>query len=242
MPIKAISFDFWSTLFTEQPDGYTYYSDRRHELIAEAISRHGEFTIGDICRACSAEAEAHYICWTQEHRTPGTRRRVDSILRHLGVELEDARAEELSNAIAEGIMERPPILIEGAREVIESLSRKYPLGIISDTGFSPGRVLRRVLEQNGMLDAFQSLVFSDEAGRSKPHAEVFAITSQTLKSAPEETVHIGDLEPTDVTGAKNAKYKAIRFTGVTPMETGESTRADFVTDRLSDIPDLLLSL
>jgi FMN phosphatase YigB (HAD superfamily) len=50
---------------------------------------------------------------------------------------------------------------------------------------------------------------------------------------------VGDLERTDIIGASQAGYHAIRFTGITPMEEGETTSADFVTDDLTDIPRLV---
>ena len=55
-------------------------------------------------------------------------------------------------------------------------------------------------------------------------------------------VHIGDLERTDIAGAKLAGYRAIRFTGITRMEEGETTVADFVTDNWTEIPGLVQML
>jgi putative hydrolase of the HAD superfamily len=139
----------------------------------------------------------------------------------------------------EGILEHPPVLIRGAREALRSLAGRYRLGIISDVGFSPGRVLKQVLADNELLDVFDSLVFSDEAGCAKPHIEVFQRTARSLSADPGAMVHIGDLERTDIIGAKQAGFKAIRFTGVTPMEEDETTIADFVTDDLTDVPKLV---
>ena len=113
------------------------------------------------------------------------------------------------------------------------------MGIISDVGFSPGRVLKQVLADNGLLGVFDSLVFSDEAGRAKPHIEVFQRTARSLSTEPGAMVHVGDLERTDIIGAKRAGYRAIRFTGITQIEEGETTIADFVTDDLTDIPRLV---
>ena len=45
-------------------------------------------------------------------------------------------------------------------------------------------------------------------------------------------VHVGDLERTDIVGAKKAGYYAIRFIGATPMDEDESTIADAVTANL----------
>jgi putative hydrolase of the HAD superfamily len=145
-------------------------------------------------------------------------------------------------AVEEGILERPPVLVEGVRSALEQLTGRYRLGIISDVGFSPGRVLKQILAQNDLLDAFDSLVFSDEAGRSKPHRRVFETTAEQLAAAPDEIAHIGDLEFTDIVGAKQAGYHAIRFTGVTPMREGETTAADFVIDDYAALPRLLENL
>src|SRR5262249_31415493 len=155
------------------------------------------------------------------------------------VVLPDDRISELALAFEEGIFERPPVLVDGARDVIGQLAGRYRLAIISDVGFSPGRVLKQILVQNDLFDAFDSLTFSDEAGCSKPHARVFESTASSLECAPQEMAHIGDLEFTDIAGARSAGYRAIRFTGVTPMDDGETTAADFIIEDYATLPSLL---
>ena len=239
MGIKAISFDFWNTLFMESPGGFKLYQDRRMCLLAEAVRERGDFTDEQLERACLLESESHHRIWREEHRTLATIERVGKILTELEVCLPDTVIAELVNAYEEGILESPPILIEGVREAVEQLAGCYRLGIISDVGYSPGRVLKQVLGKVGLLDFFASLIFSDEAGCSKPSLEVFKRTSHLLAAAPREIVHIGDLEYTDIVGAKKAGYHAIRFTGVTPMSGHENTIADYVTTDFSDVPRLI---
>ena len=188
---------------------------------------------------CLIEAENHHRVWQEEHRTLPAAERVSTILNHLEVPVSEPVLATIVTRFEEGILEHPPVLIAGAREALSSLAQRYRLGIISDVGFSPGRVLKRVLADNDLLDVFDSLVFSDEAGRAKPHIEVFERTARSLSAGHEAMVHVGDLERTDIIGAKQAGYRAIRFTGITPMEEGETTIADFVTDDLTDIPRLV---
>jgi putative hydrolase of the HAD superfamily len=164
---------------------------------------------------------------------------VAAILAHLEVTLSEPSLSELVVKFEELLLERPPILIDGAAEVLKELSKHYRLGIISDVGFSPGRVLKQVLAAHGLVDLFDSLVFSDEAGRAKPHLEVFERAARSLSAEPGEMVHVGDLERTDIIGAKSAGYRAIRFTGITQMDEDESSIADFVTDDLTEIPKLV---
>ncbi|MCI0491168.1 MAG: HAD family hydrolase, partial [Blastocatellia bacterium] len=217
MAIKAISFDFWNTLFTERPGGFRLYKQRRLRLLREAVCAQGNFTDAQLERACSIEAESHHHLWIEEHRTLTAAERLGKILEHLEIRLRDEVRADIVNAFEEGILEYPPVLVEGARETVERLASRYRLAIISDVGFSPGRVLKELLGRAGLLGLFDSLVFSDEAGRSKPHREVFERTARSLGAHPAEIVHIGDLEHTDIRGAKMAGYRAIRFSGVTPM-------------------------
>ncbi|HYP26048.1 MAG TPA: HAD family hydrolase [Blastocatellia bacterium] len=242
MGIRAISFDFWNTLFTEQPGGFKLYQSTRRRLLAEALRDCGAFTDDHLEEACLVEAESHNRIWREEHRTLATAERVGRILTHLDVCLDEGVMSEIVRAYEEGILERPPQLIPGVREAIERLAPSYRLGIISDVGFSPGRVLKKVLADSGLLAAFDSLVFSDEAGRSKPHREVFERTARALGAEPREIVHVGDLEFTDIVGARNAGYHAIRFVGVTPLGEGESTVADRVARNFHEVPDLVESL
>jgi len=242
MGIKAISFDFWHTLFTEQPGAFLLYNQRRRSLLAEAVLTYRDVAHTELEHACRLESESHNSIWREEHRTLGASERVVNILAHLDVSLPDTALAGLVANFEEGILEHPPVLVDGAREALETLSRRYRLGIISDVGFSPGRVLKRVLADNDLLNLFDSLVFSDEAGRSKPHSDVFECAARALSAKPEEIVHIGDLEHTDIVGAKRAGYHAIRFTGVTKMEENETTIADFVTDDLRDVARLIAML
>lgn len=240
--IKAISFDFWNTLFTEQPGGFRFYYERRRELLAEALTQYGDFTLEQIELAFLLEAKSHYRIWTEEHRTPSAAERLDRLLGLLGVRMEDGKRRELVAAFEEGILELPPAPVEGALEVMERLAGRCRLGIISDIGFSPGRVLRQVLKRAGLIEFFDSLIFSDEVGRSKPHVEVFRRSATELGAEPPHILHVGDLEHTDIVGAKRAGWRAIRFVGITPIKEEETTLADKVTSRLTEIPELLTEL
>lgn len=205
-------------------------------MLAEALQECGDYTFDQIDVACQLEAERHMRVWLDEHRTLQTAERLDAILAEVGAVLQPATKERLIRAFEEGILERPPIPVAGSCEVVKQLGTRYRLAIISDVGFSPGRVLREMLRRYGLLEDFKSVVFSDEAGCSKPHVEVFKRTARTLSVEPDEVVHVGDLEHTDIIGAKGAGCRAIRFTGVTAMTEGEQTAADDVVASLSELP------
>lgn len=215
------------------------YQERRRTLLAEAVGAYREVSCAELDEACLVERTSHERIWQEQHRTPAAAHRVISILSHLDILLPDAESAVLAASFEEIIFEQPPLLVEGANEVLVELAGRYRLGIISDVGFSPGRVLKQLLADHGLIDLFDSLVFSDEAGRAKPHNEVFERTARALEAEPDSIVHVGDLERTDIIGAKQAGYRAIRFTGVTPMNEDEITLADFVTSDLKEVPQLV---
>ena len=239
MGIKAITFDFWHTLLTEQPNVFGLYQTKRKHILKEMFPEHHDRLETHLAIACKTEAERHHRIWEQEHRTLPATERVSRILNHLEFSVSDSALATIVTRFEEGILDHPPVVIEGARETLEELSKRYRLGIISDVGFSPGRVLKRILADNDLVDYFDSLIFSDEAGRAKPHIEVFQRAADSLSATPDTMVHIGDLERTDVLGAKQAGFRAIRFVGVTPMEEGETTMADCIATKLTDIPELV---
>jgi putative hydrolase of the HAD superfamily len=130
--------------------------------------------------------------------------------------------------------------MENAKKEIENLSKKYKLAVISDTGFTPGRVLRTVLQINGLLNYFDVFVFSDEFGKSKPHRETFMHVADILNIKPDEMVHIGDNERTDVGGALSTGMKAILFTkGKEP--NGTFTKANAIMKNWEEVESIISS-
>ena len=87
------------------------------------------------------------------------------------------------------------------------------LGLISNTGMTPGSMFRTYLEQQGMLKYFDALTFSDEVGLSKPSDEIFQLTLRELGAQPEETVHVGDHVVNDIVGAKRCGMKTVWIMG-----------------------------
>jgi HAD superfamily hydrolase (TIGR01549 family) len=109
----------------------------------------------------------------------------------------------------EAVFDSPPALKEGVIEALEFLATDYNLGIISDTGITPGRLIRLVLEDHDIIDYFDAILFSDEIGVCKPHLDIFTSAQRALESRPNSSLHIGDLIQTDIIGAKNAGWKAV---------------------------------
>ncbi len=202
MSIRAITFDFWRTLFR-----HTHSEVRR----ANRIRAFCEATrvAPDAAEAAMAFAEIEFTrIHLGEHRTLSSRDAVEIMAEQLGLSLQEATIEALSEQFARGILNPPPPVIDGAMEAVRKAGERFPIGLISDTGFSPGTFLRPLLRDQGVLDLFGVLVFSDEVGVSKPQRPMFESAARGLKVAPDEMLHIGDLEVTDIVGAKEFGAKA----------------------------------
>ena len=132
----------------------------------------------------------------------------------------DSRAREmLQSAYTDPLFTYPPILNEGAIATLEGMrDRARRVGLISNTGRSPGVALRRLLKRLGILTFFDVTVFSDEVGCRKPDKRIFDLAMRGLGTQPSNTVHIGDNPEADVWGAKQAGMHAVLFNFPVPEE------------------------
>lgn len=176
--------------------------------------------------------------WRREQRTPLCAEILDATLQQLGVDLPADARRRVVQIFAELLLQAPPDPVPGAARTVAYLGATYRLALISDTGYSPGSVLREVLRDAGMLEHFDHLYFSDEGGRAKPHPEVFRSVLERLDVRAPEAVHVGDMQRTDIAGAHAAGMWAIHFLGANDRDAVAST-ADAVTRRFEDVPRLV---
>jgi len=102
----------------------------------------------------------------------------------------------------------PPMPLDGVLPAVQNLSKKYPLALISDTAWTPGRRLREILDEYEILHCFRTLIFSGETGRTKPHPVMFERALEGLQLPAHACLHVGDLQRTDVAGAKAVGMRA----------------------------------
>ncbi|WP_395259666.1 HAD family hydrolase [Halalkalibaculum sp. DA3122] len=245
-----ITIDFWNTLVQAETGG----SDRREVRLRalRRVARKYQQTlppekIDEAKRKASKEFDK---IWLNEHRTPTTSELVDNILAHLELPATKAERASLVEEFEESLWEGPPRLADNAGEVIAELAKRYPVGLISDTMYSPGRVLRKYLENHGLINYFSGFVFSDETGYSKPHPDAFRQLLDKSGSRAEHSWHVGDLVKTDIRGAKGLGMKAILFTGYSDgtytyneeddMDAEKKAEPDHVCRNWNEVADILL--
>src|SRR5215467_8944834 len=228
----AVTFDFWNTLFRPSEDALHVRARRLapwlrtseeavHAALVEGVERHvAEWRAGR--------------CW-------GAGELARVLLNRFSVDGQYGRLDELTRLIeisGVGLGERP---VEGAMEAVTKLRvGGLKLGVISDTGFSPGRVLRGFLSRAGLLHRFEpaALTFSDEVGVPKPNPRIFRAALGALGVEPSQAVHVGDLRATDVAGARAAGMRSVRFMGC-HNDGSAGPEADIVISRLTDLSTAL---
>lgn len=232
MDIRAITFDFWNTLFRNvnsvQRDVF------RRERIVEATGATPE-AVEQAYRAMIVEFSRSHI---KDQRTLTPEDGVRLVCEHLGVALSRETAAALTHDFATAILQFPPEPVEGALDAVREARNFFRVGLISDTGLSPGRSLRILLEEFGFIPYFDVLTFSDEVGVAKPQRPMYETTAAKLCVHPDQLLHIGDLEPTDIVGAKSVGAKAALFVGVHDKYR-EGTTADWVVESWSEFVALL---
>ncbi len=210
--LKAVTFDYWNTLFVD-----VHGQDRerrRAEILRSELEALGcgvpQAALDDALRAGFDFFDG---VWIREHRTPSCGELVDSIIAVLGAPVPQAARERLVSRFELLVLDLPPEPMPGAAYALPALAERYRLAVICDTGYSPGSVLRELLERNGMLAYFEYLYFSNEHGMSKPDVRVFQRTLAALDVRASEAAHVGDIQRTDIAGAQAAGMAAVHFIG-----------------------------
>lgn len=229
MQTKLITIDFWNTL-VDSSNGIKRNGYRQKVLVEEMRETGADITHEIWEKATKASWEHFNSIWINEQRTPTPDETVKFYWKFLELPVNSRALEICKEAFAMAILKYPPKLVDNAKEALDKLRENYTLAIVSDTGFSPGKVLKELLERLGVLNYFSAFSFSDETGVSKPHPKAFQTILDELDFHPKEAIHIGDLERTDIVGAKGVNMGAIRFmgdpTGVLNKKNPQSTIAD----------------
>ncbi|HYP24066.1 MAG TPA: HAD family hydrolase [Actinomycetota bacterium] len=229
--IRAVTYDCWGTLLrdrdwegamTKRLGALSHFldlpEDEARALLDEAWARHDE-------------------AWKQvESFGPG--RMAAYCLEEKGI-FDDDKIAQLTKEFEEASLDAGVVEVDDARETLKALKDKgLGVGLICDTGFTPGRVVRQLLDDAGLLEYFDTLCFSDEVGVPKPGNEIFAKALAELGVRPPEALHVGDLRRTDIAGAHDVGMHAVRFKGVHDDKT-DAPEAEVCIERHPQILEVL---
>ncbi len=161
----------------------------------------------------------------------------------LSVVLDDLRAslapdvlQEVLRVWEEVLLDNPPPALDGAVWAVEQLHRRgLALALISDTGLTPGRVVRQILQAHGLLKMLRHCTFSNELGVTKRRRQAFMSTLAVLGVHPQEALHVGDTPETDILGARRVGMRAALLLQNTHRREGIPL-ADLVLETIDELP------
>ena len=96
-------------------------------------------------------------------------------------------------------------------------------------------MLDKLLERWGILEMFETRVYSQDIGVSKPNAVMFRTALEEMDIPASRALHIGDLEDTDIKGAKDAGMLTIRFDGNHSEKRSIPSKANLVVRSWEEI-------
>lgn len=220
--LTAVTLDYWDTIY--QASSTPERVRRRHEALQSMLRALGRELPADefktLYHASYEEAER----WWREERGYTTADRIRWLLNQLAIERPED-CEHIGQAVAEiddSLTSFPPSLLPGVADGIRELASHFKLAIVSDTGFPSGRAQNRLLEQDGLLRYFSATVYSGEIGHCKPRPEPFRKALELLDAKPDESVHVGDIERTDVAGSLGVGMRAIRLDAIRASGSSEA--------------------
>lgn len=236
-----VSIDFWDTIVSAKSGNDKRKLARRNALRDVARQHDIDLSSEDMGRAVQFISEKFDHIWLNYHRTLTPNHLVTYLFEYLDIPFAPNEHHHLVTVFEESFWEAPPRIAEEAKDIIPLLAEKYPLALISDTMFAPGRVIRNFLEDEGLGECFECFIFSDECGFSKPNPNIFYTALQSTDSIASESYHIGDLIETDIIGAQNVGMQAILFTHFAEKAYSIDEKPDHICKHWSEVDTFLLS-
>ena len=233
--LEALTFDFGNTLMVDPEPDET--KSARLDDLASWLRERGVAIPRARIEAAFASAETAQNRATEAATHFGAAAAIDHILDDLGVTADRHAKALLCRRFEDPRPERPLEPVDGVAEALADLQGAgIRLGIVSNLGYRPARVMRRNLQHASLAKFFEpaAVVFSDEVGMRKPNANIFQIALDALGTSPVHAAHIGDSKTYDVSPARDAGMKAIRFRGVHD-DDGDGAEADLVLSSFDEL-------
>jgi putative hydrolase of the HAD superfamily len=190
--IKAVTFDLWGTLILDSSQYDRTLARKREDLLYAALG--GKASREDI-RAAMGRTRSRIEEMRVTMKDVPTSEHVRLLQTFLKVD------SDLEHAYTGAILYMLPPLNPYSLEVLTTVKHAAKVGLISNTGITPGRVLRKALSKLGIWSFFDVGLFSNEIGYLKPHPQIFQEASRELGVSLTEMLHVGDDKITDIEGA-----------------------------------------
>jgi len=237
--ISAVTFDLWDTLIQEVPGNTEKVSSIRVDRIWRVLNERGMIhSRREVEKAYNKTFDFLQLTWSKSRDVP-VKDHILFMLTSIDSKLSGRLAKDdialIEKIYSEGILEHPPRLLPGAKDSLRAVkSRDFRIGLISNTGRTPGSMLRVVMGKLGILEYFDATTFSDEILVRKPNGLAFSLTLEKLRAIPKTAVHVGDDSEKDILGAKRAGMRTVQYV---PGDARASKDADAHVRSLDKVLD-----
>lgn len=247
--IDTVTFDVWNTLLIHEFDD-DRVKNARIQCIASALKNKGlSVSVEDILKAYDYTESYLSELWGQE-KDLDLDGHIALLFNGLELKYDDGLVDAIKRPYSRALLRFPPSIVDGTASLLSRLKGKgYRIGLISNTGRTPGVTMRAILERYGLSGYFDSMTFSNEVGYIKPNRKIFEASLKDLGAEPQGVVHIGDNMLLDIYGAKSSGMKAILFSGYSERfdnyaqkyyhANGRYEKPDMIVDSLGDVEDAL---
>ena len=229
--ITTVTFDLWQTLLLDNRELGLARAMVRLEGAQKALARFGEEYELEHVR------EAYRACYRQcrsvreQQLDVSFQEQVEIFVDHISpglVERLDGQVlDEIVRVYADSFLVCPPVLHADAKPVLRDLKAMgLNLGLISNTGMTPGATFRFYLDGEGVLGYFDQMTFSDEVKLAKPGTEIFLMTLRAMGTEPAQAIHVGDHVVNDVVGGNRSGMKTIWIEGFYEREDPQDPESE----------------
>lgn len=210
MKRKAVVFDFYCTLVDDagvEVERERYVQESLYTLLEKNL-----FPVkhADVIAAYKAMKET----MEDYHKSQvayGVFSQVNFLAEKLHVN-DHVLVHKMFDLYSTAVLQFSPRLMPHALEALQVLKENgIKIGLISNTGVTPGFALRLWLLEKKLAGHFHTMLFSDEVGVLKPNPLIFEIMAFRMGLAPEEILFIGDNPTIDYEGALRAHFQAHLF-------------------------------
>jgi len=247
-PVQVVTFDLWDCMFVDDTDepkraaaGVPPKPVARRRLVHDALNRHAPIPQETVDLAYDVADAAFNEVWHEQHVTWSVHDRLSVLLAGLKRELPDDELAELVRLHEEMELEFRPDPAPGLHDALRELHGRFPLAVVSDAIFSPGRCLRELLRGEGLLDYFGCCAFSDEIGRSKPDPAMYQSVADHFGATFDGIVHVGDRPHNDIGGAHAIGARGVLLT-VVKQRPLEGHAPDAVCSDYAGLPAIITTM
>lgn len=199
--IRAVVFDAGHTLLEMDYARFTaYLTSRGHHL--------GEATVMDAERRARMRLDVERSAQATRGRT-GEGRYVRYLAEYLGIT--DAAERDVIAEWRRGFNVPIGLCHQADGEAAKALQHARDMGLVVGVISNSNGSVQRALDEAGLARYLEFVIDSSVVGMTKPDPGIFELGWRAARTAPEETVYIGDSYCVDVTGARRAGLGAVLF-------------------------------